>query len=103
MHSAATYRISDEIKSMVTFEHADIMSLEKPRNTHSNDYQLILCRNVLIYMSRTLQEEIQRHLSEMISENGFLVIGETETLTGSFRDFFIQIFPEKKIYKKKPL
>ncbi len=102
-HPTALFRINDEIKSMVTFERADIMNSEKLRDTHSNDYQLILCRNVLIYMTRNLQEKVQSNLSEMIAENGYLVIGETETLDGSLRDFFIKIFPEKKIFKKKPL
>jgi chemotaxis methyl-accepting protein methylase len=102
-HPTALFRINDEIKSMVAFERADIMNWEKLRETHSNDYQLILCRNVLIYMTRNLQEKVQSNLSEMIIENGYLVIGETETLAGSLRDFFIKILPEKKIFKKKPL
>jgi chemotaxis methyl-accepting protein methylase len=102
-HTTALFRISDEIKSMVTFERADIINSGKLRDTLSNNYQLILCRNVLIYVNRNFQEKVQSNLSEMISENGYLVIGETETLAGSFRDFFIQTFPQQKIFKKKPL
>lgn len=102
-YSDGHYRIGEDIKSMVTFERTNVMDAENLRDTHSTHYQLILCRNVLIYLSRDLQTSVQRNLSEMIIDNGYFVIGETETLADSLRDFFLQIFREKKIFKKKPL
>ena len=46
-----------------------------------NEFQLILCRNVLIYFNATLQRTVLRLFSDSLSRNGFLILGESENLT----------------------
>jgi chemotaxis methyl-accepting protein methylase len=95
------YRIKHEIKSMVQFDCTDIMNLEKLKAVKPNAHNLILCRNVLIYMNRELQEAILKNFADMVYENGYLVIGETETIPESVKIDFEQVLPPSKIYKKR--
>jgi chemotaxis methyl-accepting protein methylase len=96
------HRINNEIKSMVRFECHDIAGILKSGEKRPGTYNLILCRNVLIYMSRLLQEEILGNILSILAENGYFIIGESETIPDSFKDRFVQVFPGIKIYKKKP-
>lgn len=94
------YRISNDIKSMVRFSAEDMISRLNSKTARSDHFNLVLCRNVLIYMNRKLQDDIFPRLTEMIYEGGYLVLGETETLPGCIRESFVQTFPGIKIFRK---
>lgn len=94
------FRVNNEIKSMVRLECADIIKKLQVRKSQLNSYNVILCRNVLIYMDRDLQQEIVNNMSELLFENGYLVIGESETMPSVCRNNFVQVFPGVKIFKK---
>ena len=63
---------------------------------------LICCRNVLIYMDTFLQKKAFTTFHYALRENGFLVLGKSET-TGASSDLFTQISKQDKIYSRKPL
>lgn len=66
-----------------------------------NTFQLIICRNVLIYFNRELQERVIKLLADSLSLNGYLIIGPKETLYFSkHRHQFELINQEYKIYQK---
>lgn len=94
------YRLNSKIKSLVKLVCADITTSLQGNKKKSDAFNLILCRNVLIYMNRELQEEIYGALSEILFENGYLILGETETLPESLKTNFIPTFPGVKIYRK---
>lgn len=95
------YRLSNEIRSMVKLAGEDLIIRFKSKRTMSDAYNLVLCRNVLIYMNRDLQKEIFQNLSKVIYKNGYLILGETETIPEALKNDFIQISPWVKIFKKK--
>lgn len=95
------FRLIDEIRSMVRFECGDIISRLKSREARLNACNLILCRNVLIYMNRGLQEEVLKNISDILCENGYLVIGESETIPETYNNTFSRVFPGVKIYRKR--
>ena len=95
------FRVSNEIKSIVRLECGDMLSRLKQSRAKEDRYNLILCRNVLIYMNRFLQSEVVRLISDILHENGYLVIGESEMLHEASREFFTQPFPGIKIFRKK--
>jgi chemotaxis methyl-accepting protein methylase len=97
------YRITDQIRSMVSFEHEDIVSGLGRAREEGRLYHIILCRNVLIYMNRALREEVLRTIADVLYDGGYLVIGESETLPGSVRNRFRQTFPGVKIYCRRSL
>jgi len=63
---------------------------------------LISCRNVLIYMDTFLQKKAFTTFHYALKENGFLLLGKSET-TGASSDLFTQVSKHDKIYSRKPL
>lgn len=67
-----------------------------------NEFQLILCRNVLIYFNPHLQERVLKLFSESLNRNGFLILGESETVVPS-KEYpgFEEYNKQRKIYRKR--
>jgi len=61
---------------------------------------LISCRNVLIYMDTFLQKKAFTTFHYALKENGFLLLGKSET-TGASSDLFTQVGKHEKIYSRK--
>ncbi|MCY7410958.1 MAG: PAS domain S-box protein, partial [Chitinophagales bacterium] len=62
---------------------------------------LISCRNVLIYLDTFLQKKAFTTFHYALKENGFLLLGKSET-TGASSDLFTQFSKHDKIYSRKP-
>jgi len=71
-----SYKIKNHIYKMITF---DELNLSLPFE-HLGKFDLIFCRNVMIYFSQSLKEEILEHFYNLLKPDGFLVIGASETL-----------------------
>lgn len=66
-----------------------------------NEFQLICCRNVLIYFNKTLQERVLRLFYESLSQFGFLCLGSKESLYGhSIREHFKVVDSKYNIFQK---
>lgn len=89
------YRLSAEIKKMVGFKREDIF-----REKRHGGYDLIICRNLLIYFSRERQEWVLKEFWEDLNHGGFLVLGRAEILVGESRMLFSAICPKERIYRK---
>lgn len=89
------YEVSDEIKQLVRLEHGDILSVEVDR------VNLISCRNVLIYYDKPTQELLFKKFHSTLTRNGYLVIGQDETMLGvEAAKLFSCLFPRERIYSK---
>ena len=67
-----------------------------------NEFQMILCRNVLIYFNPALQIETLRLFQDSLDRNGFLVLGESETIPpNDGRLAFEPVDQRRKIYRKR--
>jgi chemotaxis protein methyltransferase CheR len=65
-----------------------------------NEFQLIFCRNVLIYFDKILQDRVLTLFDESLEKLGFLVLGSKENLRFSkVADKFMQMDKEK-IWRK---
>ncbi|KOY80060.1 protein-glutamate O-methyltransferase CheR [Lysinibacillus macroides] len=67
-----------------------------------NEFHVILCRNVLIYFSPQLQSYVHQLLYESLSDQGFLCLGDKETLR--FEEVisnYAEIACNERIYQKK--
>jgi len=91
-----TYRLVPEIRNMVTFHCQDML---RPEPLEECD--LILCRNVLIYLERSHQEALLKRFSESLRTGGILVLGKTENLMGEVRELYQTLCPVERIYRKK--
>jgi chemotaxis protein methyltransferase CheR len=66
-----------------------------------NEFQLILCRNVLIYFERGLQSKVLGLLDNSLENFGFLALGTKESLRFSpLAIRYRQIDPKEKIWRK---
>jgi chemotaxis protein methyltransferase CheR len=66
-----------------------------------NEFQLILCRNVLIYFGRELQDRVLRLFHESLPRRGVLALGRKETLGGTaVEDDFEPFLEAERIYRR---
>lgn len=91
---AGMLAVRDEIRGMVTFDAEDIF-----QGGASWASDMILCRNLLIYIERPWQEEILSRCARSLSGRGYLVLGKSETVVGTSRGQFEAIFPAERIYR----
>ena len=66
-----------------------------------NKFDLILCRNVMIYFNQTLQNEVLKKFHDSLFKYGYLAIGSKESLIWcDIASKFIVVSNEEKVYKK---
>jgi chemotaxis protein methyltransferase CheR len=66
-----------------------------------NEFHVIICRNVMIYFAKSLQERVHRLLYESLSSFGVLGLGSKETLQFTpHENCFEQLEPGSKLYKR---
>jgi len=71
----SSYQIADEIKSCVTFKEHNLL-----KDVYPKDFDLILCRNVVIYFTDDAKDMIYRNFFDSLKPNGVLFIGSTEQI-----------------------
>ncbi|CEJ70136.1 Chemotaxis protein methyltransferase [Chryseobacterium oranimense G311] len=65
-----------------------------------NSFQLIICRNVLIYFDRGLQERVFKLFDNSLENLGYLALGAKETLRFSRLDRNYHQIDDQRIWKK---
>lgn len=90
------YVVKSDIRRSVNFFKKDLMSDAFPGGT-----DLILCRNVLIYIDREAQNQVISKFINSLKPGGFLVLGRTETLFLDWRKYVDIISAKHRIYQKK--
>jgi chemotaxis protein methyltransferase CheR len=67
-----------------------------------NEFQLILCRNVMIYFNRQLQDKVLRLFDQSLHPLGFLALGSKETIRfSSIEQRYKPFYNREKIWRKK--
>jgi chemotaxis protein methyltransferase WspC len=74
---AATWELSADVRRLVNFRLGNlldpVLTLENARN-----YDLILCRNLLIYFTPERRRQAVEHLDTMLAPDGWLAVGHAE-------------------------
>jgi len=78
-----TYRVKDSIKKMVRFANLNLMAPWPMKGC----FDLIFCRNVMIYFDHPTQKELVRRFYEILTPGGYLMVGHSESLIASDCDF----------------
>ncbi len=71
------HEIKDEVKSSVNFHHNNILSSDFLKDR--NSYDVIFCRNLLIYFNIETKEKVIKSLRRIIVSDGILFLGHAET------------------------
>jgi chemotaxis protein methyltransferase CheR len=94
-NNGESYRVKDFVKQLVLFEKHDLM---KP--SLRNGFDLILCRNVMIFFSRESQQQIHMYFYKALRDGGYLVIGKSEILSGEPSKKFVCADINYRVYQK---
>lgn len=65
-----------------------------------NEFQLIVCKNVLIYFDEQLKSKVIKLFDDSLCVNGFLNIGKEEYISSLFVENFKEYSSNKKVYQK---
>ena len=75
------YLIDPKIKSIVTFKKHDLIL-----DDYEKDFDLIICRNVVIYFNQDVKDNIYKKFSTSLKRGGMLFVGATESIY-NYRDY----------------
>ncbi|MBD2109496.1 protein-glutamate O-methyltransferase CheR [Nodosilinea sp. FACHB-13] len=97
------YKICDRLQQHVVFQVGNLLKDPCPSRGHGpGDLDLILCRNVFIYLDRqAIGQIIQRFHSALVPQ-GYLLTGHTELYGQNTSPFLVTSFPETVVYQKPP-
>ena len=82
-------------------EHVFVRTLDlSARRPLRRDYHMIVCRNVLIYFDRPMQERLFQLFTDCLAPGGYLVLGKVETLVGPVRDRLQLVDARERVYRR---
>lgn len=90
------WRLKEPIRSLVQFRHLDLL-----RDRPDFRADLILCRNLLIYLGRPAQERVFDTFVDVLRPGGYLVLGRVEMLEPRLRPLFEVINARERVYRRK--
>jgi chemotaxis protein methyltransferase CheR len=73
------YKIKNDLKTHAQFQTMNLLKITMPQ---SEKFDVVMCRNVLIYFDRQNQENIASSLLKYLTPQGVLITGMSESLTG---------------------
>ncbi|MBI1422975.1 MAG: chemotaxis protein [Gammaproteobacteria bacterium] len=91
------WQLIDKLRSPVRFTEINLLQ----SYTLLGRFDLIFCRNVLIYFSSDLKTDILTRMSQILNPGGYLILGGSESPTGYCRAFEMVRFPKGVVYRLK--
>ncbi len=89
------YWVNEDIRKKVIFRQHDLT-----RDAFETSFDLIMCRNVVIYFSDDAKKNLKKHFHDSLKINGVLFIGGTETILDAIDLGFQRLYP--CFYRKAP-
>jgi len=83
-HGNDTYRAKDVLHDLITFRRLNLHDDQWPINT---TFDIIFCRNVLIYFDAVTQQKVVNHFGKYLRKDGYLMLGHSESLHGMSEHF----------------
>ncbi len=83
-------RVVPELRRLVRFERLNLMDTQYRID---NDFDVIFCRNVLIYFTKATQDAVMRRLIARLRTGGYLMLGHSESLAGNNQSALRQVAP----------
>jgi chemotaxis protein methyltransferase CheR len=73
-------RVVPELRKMVQFGRLNLMDASYPLE---RDFDIIFCRNMLIYFDKPTQQAVLSRLCDHLRRGGYLFLGHSESLAGN--------------------
>ena len=94
----ADFALDEGIRRMASFEEQNLAVGEL---ANRNRFDIILCRNVIMYLVPEAVQSVIRTLTQALAPDGFLFLGYAETLRGLSHDFHLRQTHEAFYYQKR--
>jgi chemotaxis protein methyltransferase CheR len=101
MKEGSSYKVEDCIRKLIRFKYINLAGLN---HVHHKHYNLIFCRNVLIYFDRKAQNIVMEGITQLLLPGGYLFLGDAEPLhifSGIAKKFEFVETEDAMIYRKK--
>ena len=72
------WQVNQQIRDSITFREGNLLEPFQ----HLGPFDLVYCRNVLIYFSQDGKRDVLERLARVMSDDGFLFLGSSETALG---------------------
>ncbi|ADU30134.1 CheR family methyltransferase [Evansella cellulosilytica] len=89
------YKVKDSVKKPITFTRQNLLA-----DTFGSNYDLIICRNVMIYFTEEAKDILYKKFSAALKPGGILFVGSTEQI---FNPQQYQFVSEDTFFYKKAL
>lgn len=93
---AGRRRVIAAVRRPVAVHRLDL-TRESPLNA---PYDLIVCRNVLIYFDRAMQERLFTTFADALRPGGILVLGKVETILGPAKGRLELVDTRERVYRR---
>ena len=91
------YQVSKNVRDLVLFAVQNVAKDPPFSRVH-----LVCCPNLMIYLSNVLQKKVLQIFHYALKPNGYLILGNSESISGS-ADLFSMLDRKHKIYTKKSI
>ena len=91
--------VKPHIRSMINFKKLNLTDAESIAQ-YKDNFDFIFCRNVLIYFEEAMRREIIENLYNALVENGFIYLGEAETVSRLSERFVPRNFEGSIVFQK---
>lgn len=91
------WQVADDIRERVTLKEMNLMQ----SYASMGKFDVIFCRNVLIYFSTELKRDIMNRLAQSLKPHGYLILGGSESVSGYTDEFDLVRWKNGVIYTRK--
>jgi chemotaxis protein methyltransferase CheR len=75
---AESWALKPEIKQMCRFQEGNLM--DATRTSALGKFDIVFCRNVLIYFDEVSKEKVVRNLANALNDDGYILLGHSENV-----------------------
>ena len=96
------FQLLPVIRNLVSFSAYDILDKKSyaPPESIFGSFDMVFCRNVLIYFDTEHQDKIFEKLYRSLAQNGYLILGEAEIPSTKYQRHFRKVNECCHIYQK---
>ena len=93
-----SHQIDEGLRNSIEFTRANLID---PRDmAHYRDFDLIFCRNVLIYFDDASRRQAAENLYDCLRPGGYICLGHSESMSRISPLFRVSRFPDAIVYQR---
>ncbi|HET9650634.1 MAG TPA: protein-glutamate O-methyltransferase CheR [Usitatibacter sp.] len=90
------WRANPALRARIEFCRHDLLGPLQPRR---RSFDLVACRNLLIYLQRDMHEKALARLRQALADDGVLVLGEAEWPSPGVEDSLEAVAPRQRVFR----